>query len=109
MPSTKSSRLRLLEGMCRTICDALHERVVLAARRRGWTGQPTSTSEIYAVAALEAPALLDQLIDLQCLTMAEEGAGEALRAGEMDDRDRKRMLSAVRASIRRSGRGSKQV
>lgn len=70
--------------------------------------QPTSTSEIYAVAAAETPALLNQLINLQCLTMAEEGSPEVPHVDELDDRDRKRMLSAVRASIRRSGRGSRE-
>jgi hypothetical protein len=97
----------MLEGMCRAICDRLHERVAEAARARGAARAPETTSAIYALALTVAPGLLDQLIAVFQLVVGEGAAaycnplpGPTLP--HANDRERQRMLSAVRASIGRS-------
>lgn len=103
MAPIRSKRLRLLDGMCRTLCDLLNKKVGAAARSRGWMRPPNNTSAIYTLAVAEAPALLDQLINVQHLAdkergIATPGPDDAPPTSEVE---RKKMLSAVRATISR--------
>ena len=104
MAPIRSKRLRLLDGMCRTLCDLLNRKVGEAARGRGWMRAPNNTSAIYTMAQDEVPGLLDQLINVQYLADKERGVLDtaASKAPPTSDVDRKKMLSAVRASIYRT-------
>lgn len=107
MRSVRSRRVKLLEGMCRTISDRLHERVAEAARLRGRLQTAESTSAVYALAVSVAPDLLDQLFGVYRLLAGEPRAGRngsaVVGLGEpTGDVERKRMLSAVRAAVGRS-------
>jgi hypothetical protein len=104
MPPIRSRRLRLLEGMCRTVCDLLHERVGEVARSRGWLRPPESTSAIYALAATEAPGLLDQLFQVHFFAGKERGEVPPSQsfAPPTDDGERRKMLSAIRAAVGRT-------
>jgi hypothetical protein len=98
----RSRRLRLLESLRRTISELLHDRVRKAAAGRG-RPEPENTSAIYAMAQSEVPDLLDQLLLVHHRVEQERGE---VRQGPTppppDDRERKRMLSAVRAMVHRS-------
>jgi hypothetical protein len=105
--AVRSRRQKLLEGMCRTICDRLHERVAEAARARGQIRPPETTSAVYALALKVAPGLLDHLIAVYRLATGARGeAWCGPPCGPVatlpSDGDRQRMLSAVRASVGRS-------
>lgn len=107
MQGVRSRRVKLLEGMCRTISDRLHERVTEAARQRGQLQPAESTSAVYSLAMTVAPGLLDQLLCVYQLLNGEPGAGRNGSAVEGPGRasseaERRRMLSAVRAAVGRS-------
>lgn len=97
----RSKKVKLLEGMCRALSDRLHDRIEDVARRRGAIRPPTDTSSIYSMARDEAPALLDELIEIHRLACVERGDVSNLN-GSGSDLERKRMLSAVRATVYRS-------
>lgn len=107
MSGIRSRRVKLLEGMCRTISDRLHERVAEAARRRGQLQSAESTSAVYALAMSVAPGLLDQLLCVYQLLTGEPGmrrngsAAKGLKPTSSEV-ERLRMLSAVRATVGRS-------
>jgi hypothetical protein len=98
--------LKLLEGVCRAMSDRLHERVVEAARADGHRHLPDDTSSIYAMAMTTVPGLLDELICVHQLASQERGEMAPRRSNvpPLNDIERKRMLSAVRATVYRSGR-----
>jgi hypothetical protein len=104
MAGIRSRRQKMLEGMRRTLCDLLHDRVRKVARSRGFVRPPKNTSHIYAVAADEAPDLLNQLFNVHALADAEKVPSQTPSPIAIPTRDeeRKRMLSAVRASIARA-------
>lgn len=103
MAPVRSKRLRLLDGMCRTLCDLLHTKVFDAARARGWGRPPENTSAIYALACAEAPALLDQLFAAHHMAVQERNEpAKNNRPKPENDKERKQMLSAIRASIVRT-------
>lgn len=104
MAGIRSRRLKMLEGMRRTLCDLLHDRVCAVARSRGSLYPPKNTSRIYALAADETPDLLDQLLNVHTLTAAEKECSGSMPPSEVPtgELERKRMLSAVRASIARA-------
>lgn len=104
MVPTRSRRLRLLESLCRTISDMLHDRVHRAAVARGFSPVPESTSAIYTLAKAEVPDLLDQLLLVHHRACEERGETVPSREPGLprDDGERKRMLSAVRAAVLRS-------
>jgi hypothetical protein len=102
MAPQRSRRLRLLESLRRTMNEILHDRVHRLALKRGH-GAPQNTSSIYASAAEEAPELLDQLFFVH--RKVGEEMGEAVDSNtpdRLDERQRKAMLSAVRAAVHRS-------
>ena len=102
MVPQRSRRLRLLESLRRTINEMLHARVQRAASARGH-GAPQNTSSIYTSASQDAPELLDQLFFVHRRVAEEMGHQlPSTSAGELDDRHRKAMLSAVRAAVNRS-------
>ncbi len=103
MAGIRSKRLKLLEGLRRTLCDRLHEKVGLIARARGWLKPPENTSAIYQLAAAGAPALLDELLSVHVRASFERSPDDD-RAASVNDAERKRMLSAVRACVARSYR-----
>lgn len=103
MAGIRSKRLKLLEGLRRTLCDRLHEKVSLIARARGWLKPPENTSAIYQLAAAGAPALLDELLAVHVKASCER-APKASDPAVANDAERKRMLSAVRACVARSYR-----
>jgi hypothetical protein len=80
----------------------LHDRVSRSARRTG-RGEPRNTTAIFTVAAADAPDLLNQLLLVH--QRAEEERRHEPRSAEgktVDESERKRMLSAVRATVRQS-------
>ncbi len=102
MAHQRSRRLRLLESLRRTINEMLHERVHRAANKTGH-GPPINTSSIYTSASKAAPELLDQLLFVQ--RRVEQERGEEVPATPLDqleNPDRKAMLSAVRAAVNRT-------
>lgn len=103
MVPTRSRRLRLLESLCRTISDMLHDRVQRAAAARGFAPAPESTSAIYTLAKAEVPDLLDQLLLVHHRACEERGEATPGPDADLprDDGERKRMLSAVRAAVLR--------
>jgi hypothetical protein len=101
--ATRSRRLRLLESLRHTLSEKLHTQVSSAARNCG-RHQPVNTSEIYAMAAAATPELLDQLLLVHHRVREERGeivADGATQQPPVDDMERKRMLSAVRATVDR--------
>lgn len=102
---SKSRRLRALEGICRTMSDLLDHRVEEAARARGLHEPPQDTTRIYRLAATEAPWVLDRL--LVAHHEADQERGRLTRDSELPgtekELERRRMLSAVRATIKRAG------
>ena len=99
--ATRSRRLRLLESLRYTLSEKLHSQVNRAARNCG-RHQPENTSEIYAMAAAATPELLDQLLLVHHRVREERGeATESPAHPPVDDVERKRMLSAVRATVDR--------
>ena len=103
MGVARSRRLRLLESLRRTISDMLHERVDRAAFERG-KGPPKNTQAIYTAAKAESPELLDQLLYVHQKASQEAGdkTPESPPAGQMDETERLKMLSAVRAAVGKS-------
>ena len=102
MAQQRSRRLRLLESLRRTINEMLNERVQKASNKRGH-GPPINTSSIYTSASKTAPELLDQLLFVQ--RRVEQETGEevpAIPLDQLEDPDRKAMLSAVRAAVNRT-------
>lgn len=99
--ATRSRRLRLLESLRHTLSEKLHLQVNRAARNCG-RHQPENTSEIYAMAAAATPELLDQLLLVHHRVREERGeVVVGIAEPPVDDVERKRMLSAVRATVDR--------
>jgi hypothetical protein len=88
--------------MCRALSDRLHDRVEEYAREQGHIPPPTDTSRIYTMAARGAPTLLDELFEIHRLACRERGERVDESPGANSDSERKRMLSAVRATVYRS-------
>lgn len=102
MGVARSRRLRLLESLRRTISDMLHDRVDRAAFERG-KGPPKNTQAIYTAAKTESPELLDQLLYVHQKASQEAGdKASENSAGQMDETERLKMLSAVRAAVGKS-------
>ena len=100
MAQPRSRRLRLLESLRRTINEMLNDRVHRAATTKG-RGVPQNTGSIYTSASEEAPELLDQLLFVH--HRVGEEIGEATPIPEsLDDKDRRAMLSAVRAAVNKT-------
>jgi hypothetical protein len=80
----------------------LHERVLKNAGQNG-RKKPENTSAIYTSAMEDEPDLLDQLL-LVHHRAREENGGTAPGSQPMpvDDAERKKMLSAVRAMVHQS-------
>ncbi len=102
---SKSRRLRALEGICRTMSDLLDQRVEKAAKARGLLEPPQNTTRIYRLAATDAPWVLDRLIAAQHEADQERGRlpRETDPPPSENELERRRMLSAVRATIKRAG------
>ncbi len=101
MAGIRSRRQKLLDGMCRVILDRLDQRVADAARCRGMR-PPETTSAIYALALAAAPGLLEQLFQVVRLVAGERPADtHCVAPAATDEVERRRMLSAVRASVGR--------
>jgi len=82
--------------------EILHDRVHRLAQKRGH-GAPQNTSSIYASASEEAPELLDQLFFVHRKVGEEMGEEvDPSIPGQLDDSERRAMLSAVRAAVHRS-------
>jgi len=79
----------------------LHDRVQVAANRSGHR-TPNDTSSIYTVASSEAPDLLEQLLLVHHRVRQEQGEAVPTDPPHEDELERKRMLSAVRATVQRS-------
>ena len=101
MTAMRSRRLRLLESLRRTLSEMLHDRVQVAANRRGHRA-PADTSSVYTMAAAEAPDLLEQLLLVHHCVRQEQGETLVNDPPNEDDLERKRMLSAVRATVQRA-------
>jgi hypothetical protein len=83
------------------LSEKLHTQVSSAAKSCG-RHQPVNTSEIYAMAAAATPELLDQLLLVHHRVREERGEVVAEEAQPpVDDIERMRMLSAVRATVDR--------
>ena len=103
MAGIRTKRRKALDGMLRTLSDLLHQRVASAARACGFFKPPQDTSAIYAVAMASAPGLLDQLFAVHHLA-GRDRDGVAARASfspPVGEAERKRMLSAVRATVKK--------
>jgi len=80
----------------------LHERVWKSASKNG-RGEPVNTSAIYTAAIEQDPDLLDQLLLVHHRVRQEQGEIEPdAPAPQTNDTERRRMLSAVRATVRQS-------
>ena len=102
MAPQRSRRLRLLESLRRTMNEILHDKVHRLAQKRGH-GVPQNTSSIYTSATEEAPELLDQLFFVHRRVSEEMGEEFGpVTPDQLDDRERRAMLSAVRAAVHRS-------
>ena len=102
MAPQRSRRLRLLESLRRTMNEILHDKVHRLAQKRG-QGMPQNTGSIYTSAAEEDPELLDQLFFVH--RKVGEEMGEEIGPNtpdQLDDQQRRAMLSAVRAAVHRS-------
>jgi hypothetical protein len=101
MSRLRSRRLRLLESLRRTLSEKLHFQVWRAARQCG-RRTPENTSAIYAMAMAATPQLLEQLLLVHHRALQEGGELPPHPAAPpVDDIERKRMLSAVRATVDR--------
>lgn len=100
MARVRSRRLRLLESLRRTLSEKLHLQVWRAARQCG-RRTPENTSAIYAMAKAATPDLLDQLLLVHHRALQEQGELVHPARPPVDDIERKRMLSAVRATVDR--------
>ena len=99
--AVRSRRLRLLESLRHTLSEKLHSQVGRAANGCG-RHQPENTSEFYAMAAAATPELLDQLLLVHHRVREERGEiSDGVAPPPVDDVERKRMLSAVRATVDR--------
>jgi nucleotidyltransferase/DNA polymerase involved in DNA repair len=102
MARARSRRLRLLESLRRTLSEKLHLQVWRAARQCG-RHAPENTAAIYAMAKAATPDLLDQLLLVHHRVIEEEHSELAQSSvPPIDDIERKRMLSAVRATVDRA-------
>ena len=102
MAPQRSRRLRLLESLRRTISEKLHDRVHRRAMERG-RGTPQNTNSIYTSASEDAPELLDQLFLVHRRVGEEKGETvNPATPDQLDEIERKAMLSAVRAAVNRS-------
>ena len=102
MAAPRSRRLRLLESLRRTLSEMLHERLFRAAGRNG-RQRPENTGAIYTSAMEEEPDLLDQLLLVHHRARQENGeVNTGSHPVMVDDAERKKMLSAVRAMVNRS-------
>ncbi len=99
--AVRSRRLRLLESLRATLSEKLHSKVFHVARSCG-RHAPENTSAIYAMAAAATPDLLDQLLLVHHRVHEEQEGLQGLEPVPMDDMERKRMLSAVRATVDRA-------
>jgi len=97
----RSRRLRLLESLRHTLSDKLHIQVSRAAKKCG-RHEPDNTSAIYAMAVAATPDLLDQLLLVHHRVDEERGNATDDGVPPCDDIERKRMLSAVRATVERA-------
>jgi len=102
MAGARSRRLRLLEGLRRTLNEVLTNRVSKAATSKGQAPPPDNTNAIFVAAVREAPELLDQLLLVH--QRAREESGEKKPAptkpdSDVSDLERRKMLSAVRAAV----------
>ncbi len=100
----RSRRRKLAEGMERSLSDLLHERMEGACRRSNPERRPEdNTSAVYTWATNAAPGMLDQLYEVHIEASRERGDinGREVPVPQSDD-ERKRMLSAVRASVART-------
>lgn len=100
MARVRSRRLRLLESLRRTLSEKLHLQVWRAARECG-RRTPENTSAFYAMAKAATPQLLDQLLLVHHRALQEQGELAHPAGPPVDDVERKRMLSAVRATVDR--------
>lgn len=99
MARARSRRLRLLESLRRTLSEKLHLQVWRAARQCG-RHAPENTAAIYAMAKAATPDLLDQLLLVHHRVLEEEDQQVPRQTSPpIDDIERKRMLSAVRATV----------
>lgn len=101
----RSRRQKLVEGMERSLSDLLHERMArsFGASHHGNRRPPDNTSALYIWATDQAPAMLDQLYHIHLEALQERG--EIPRQEHLipsSEANRKRMLSAVRASVSRT-------
>lgn len=102
MARARSRRLRLLESLRRTFAEKLHLQVWRAARQCG-RHAPENTAAIYAMAKAATPELLDQLLLVHRRVVEEESEPAVQHESlPVNDLERKRMLSAVRATIDRA-------
>jgi hypothetical protein len=90
--------------MLRTLSDHLHEQVARASRADGRIRPPADTSGVYAMALRVAPDLMERLFEVSHLARVERGEVPPVEPFEppISDGERKRMLSAVRAVVKRS-------
>ena len=101
MARVRSRRLRLLESLRRTLSEKLHIQVWRAAHQAG-RRTPENTNAIYAMAKAATPELLDQLLLVHHRALQEQGElPDNPPDLPVDDVERKRMLSAVRATVDR--------
>ena len=108
MAVARSRRLRLLEGLRRTLNEVLTNRVSKAATSRGQAPPPDNTSAIYTAAVREAPELLDQLLLVHQRAREESGDQPNLPdiGSDLSDVERRKMLSAVRAAVAKAQVGA---
>lgn len=103
MAAIRSRRLKLLDAMRRSMSDLLHNRVERVSSEGRPTSPPLDTSAIYGRAVSVAPELLQRLLHVHQLACTERGeVAGALTEVPVDDRERKQMLSAVRAAVHRA-------
>jgi hypothetical protein len=94
--------LRVLESLRRTLSEMLHDRVRRTATNNG-RSEPHNTSSIYTAASTETPDLLDQLLLVHHRVRQEQGELDAAELLPAEDHgERRRMLSAIRATVQRS-------
>jgi hypothetical protein len=99
--AVRSRRLRLLESLRSTLSDTLHSQVIRAAKACGRCA-PDNTSSFYAMASAATPELLDQLLLVHQRVDEERRQLRGQASLPDDDMERKRMLSAVRATVDRA-------
>jgi len=109
MAGARSRRLRLLEGLRRTLNEVLTNRVSKAATSKGQAPPPDNTNAIYVAAVREAPELLDQLLLVHQRAREESGEKPSVPKPEpsVSEVDRRKMLSAVRAAVAKAQMGAR--